>query len=264
MKRVVILVTATACFLLLVLASAMSWTPSAMPPMDEPRPTPRIPNYAYYTKRCWPGCHYDPAVMSEEPHTYLHNFEGELPSGWGWINEDSTHWTLTESPGALRIVSQPGSISGDLRDASNVLVRDAPSGHFDVVTRVTFNPTADSQRASIFVQLGDVGVISLSRGYCTEGRGASCVGSGVYFDGSDLGCGQVAVPTAEEKVYLMLRKAGNSYIGYYGLGEKWVQVGRCYYYMLPPSRVGLAAANGDPGVPQIPADFDLISVVERP
>jgi hypothetical protein len=257
MKRAVILVTATICFLLLVLVSAMTWTLSAMPPMQEPRPTPRIPNYAYYTKRCWPGCHYDPAVMSEEPHTYLHNFEGELPSGWGWINEDSTHWTLTESPGALRIVSQPGSISGDLRDASNVLVRDAPSGHFDVVTRVTFDPTDESQSAGVFVQFGDAGVISLTRGYGVEGQG-------VYFDGSDLGCGRAVVPTTEEEVYLMLRKAGNSYIGYYGLGNRWAQVGRCYDYVQTPSCVGLAVASADPGALEIPADFDLISVVERP
>jgi hypothetical protein len=257
MKRAVILVTVTMCFLLVVLASAMTWTLSAMPPMQEPRPTPRIPNYAYYTKRCWPGCHYDPAVFSEEPRAYLHQFEGDLPAGWSWINEDSTHWTLTEAPGVLRIVSQPGSISGDLRDASNVLVGDAPSGHFDVVTRVTFDPTDDSQSAGIFVQFGDAGVISLTRGYGAEGQG-------VYFDGSDLGCGCAVVPTTEEEVYLMLRKAGNSYIGYYGLGKKWAQVGRCYDYVQTPSCVGLAVARADPGALEIPADFDLISVVERP
>lgn len=257
MKRTVVLVTLAMCFLLLVLASAMMGNLSAMPPVHGPRPTPRIPNYAYYTKRCWPGCHYDPAKLSEEPHVYLHQFEGELPSGWSWVNEDPAYWTLTEVPGALRIVSQPGSISGDLRDITNALITDAPSRHFDVVAKVTFNPVVETQTASIFIQFGDAGVISLGRSYGAEGQG-------VYFDGSDLGCGRSALPTAEEQVSLMLRKAGNSYIGYYKVGERWVQIGRCYYYLQAPSRVGLAVASGDPGMPEVTADFDMISVVERP
>jgi len=157
----------------------------------------------------------------------------------------------------LRIVSQPGSISGNLRDVANALVRDAPLGHFDVLTAVAFSPTVETQTAGIFMQFGNVGVISLTRSYGAEGQG-------VYFDGSDLGCSRAALPTTEEQVYLMLRKAGNSYIGYYKVGEKWIQVGRCYYYKRAPSCVGIAVASGDPGVPQIAADFDMVSVVERP
>jgi len=257
MRRTVLLVTTAIGFLLLILVGVVIGTSLAMPPVQGPRPTPRIPNRVYYTKRCWPGCHYDPAKLSEEPHVYVHEFEGELPSGWKWVNEDPTHWTLTEAPGALRIVSQPGSIAGDLRDVANALVRDAPLGHFDVVAEVTFSPAVETQTAGIFIQFGDAGVISLGRGYGVEGQG-------VYFDGSDLGCSRAALPTTEEQVHLMLRKAGNSYIGYYKVGEKWIQVGRCYYYKRAPSRVGIAVANGDPGVPEIAADFDMVSVMERP
>jgi hypothetical protein len=202
--------------------------------------------------------------MSVEPHFSAHEFEGELPSGWTWINQDPTHWTLTEVPGAVRIVSQRGSIAGDLRDAPNVLVDDAPAGHFDIVTRLTFNPTADSQNAAILIRLGDDGVISVGRGFCREEADASCVGSGVYFDGSDLGCARVGMPTTEEEVYLMLRKAGHSYIGYYGLGDRWVEVGRCYHTAMKPAIVGITVINEEPDVPEIPADFHLLSVVERP
>ena len=257
MRRTVLLVTTAIGFLLLILVGVVIGTSLAMPPVQGPRPTPRIPNRVYYTKRCWPGCHYDPAKLSEEPHVYVQEFEGELPSGWSWINEDPTHWMLMEVPGALRIVSQPGSIAGDLRDVANVLVRDAPLGHFDIVAKVAFGPVVETQTAGIFMQFGDVGVISLTRSYGAEGQG-------FYFDGSDLGCGRAALPTTEEQVYLMLRKAGNSYIGCYKMGEKWVQVGRCYYYKRAPSRVGIAVANGDPGAPEIAADFDMVSVIERP
>ncbi len=261
MKRLTIILIAAAWLLLLAYASART---QLSPTILGPRPTPRIPNYAYYTKRCWPACHYDPQKLSEEPHSYLHEFEGELPSGWEWINEDASNWTLTEVPGALRIVSQRGTISGDLLDTANVLVRDAPSGHFDIVTRLTFDPTTDFQNAAIFIQIGDAYVISLGRGFCQKSEDASCIGNGVYFDGSDLGCARVGIPTTDQEVYLMLRKAGNSYIGYYGPGDKWSEVGRCYHAQMEPTMVGLTATNGDSEAPGIPADFDLISVVERP
>jgi len=261
MKRLAIVLITIVWLLLMAYASALTGPRSAVP---GPRPTPRIPNYAYYTKRCWPACHYDPKKMSEEPHSYLHDFEDGLPAGWQWMNEDPTHWTLTEVPGALRIVSQEGSISGDLRGAANALVGDIPAGHFDIVTRLTFDPTADSQNAAILIRMDDAHVISLGRGYCRKEEDTSCVGSGIYFDGSDLGCARIGVPTTEEQVYLMLRRAGNSYIGYYGLGDKWVEIGRCYNEKMKPTMVGLAAANSGPGVPEIPADFERLSVVERP
>lgn len=249
------------CVLLTGYASALSLP---LTEVSGPRPTSRIPNYAYYTKRCWPACHYDLEKLSEEPHSYVYDFEDELPSGWAWVNEDPAHWTLTEVPGTLRIVSQVGPIADDLQDVPNVLVRDAPAGHFDVVARLTFNPTVDSQNAAILVRLDDGHVISLGRGYCRAGEDASCVGSGIYFDGSGLGCARVGVPTTEEEVYLMLRKAGHSYIGYYGLGDEWIEVGRCYHTAMEPDIVGLAVTNGEPDVPEISADFEVLSVVERP
>lgn len=232
------------------------------------RPTPRIPNRVYYTKRCWPACHYSPGTVKPAPHPSIHDFDRELPAGWTWINQDSAHWTLSEVPGALRIVSQAGSISDGLQNARNVLVRDAPTGHFDIITEVTFHPSSDFQSAVIFVQLSDDRVVSLSRGYCRVGG----VGSGVYFDGPVPGCTGAAVPTSAETVTLMLRKAGSSYIGYYRLDEgDWVEVSRCTNLMTAPTSVGLAAINDVPrgtgdhasDAPETPADFSSFTLVER-
>jgi len=225
------------------------------------RPTPRIPNRVYYTKRCWPGCHTNPSQL---PHPTPDEFEGALDAGWTWINEDPTHWTLTEVPGMLRIVSQAGSISGDFQDARNILVRDAPDTHFDAMVKATFNPTSDAQNLAIFVKLDDGSLVSLNRWYCAEGEGPSCVGSGVYFDGSDLGCTRVGRPTSKETVHLMLRRAGNAYIGYLLEEGQWIEVGRCNS-LATPTLVGLTAINGadDPAL-EIPADFDSFLLQERP
>lgn len=248
--------------LLIAYASAFSPPQAAMP---GPRPTPRIRSTTYYTKRCWPACHYDTTLIKPAPLPAIHDFDAELESGWTWISEDPTRWTLTEVPGSMRIVSQLGSLSGDLQGAQNILVRDAPADHFDIMTKVTFNPTASSQNATIFVQLNNDHLISIGRGYCREGDDPSCVGSGVYFDGSDLGCTRIGVPTSAETVHLMLRKAGNSYIGYLLSENDWVEVGRCYNTTMTPTSVGLTATNGDgdPNVPEIPADFDSFTLMER-
>lgn len=256
MKRLPILLIVF-CVLLTVYVSALSPSPSTI---LVPRPTPRIRNTTYYTKRCWPACHYDTTLIKPVPIPAIHDFDATLESGWTWTNEDPTHWTLTEVPGTLRVVSQSGSISGDLQNAQNVLVRDAPAGHFDIVTKVTFNPTSDSQNATIFIQLDDGYLVSMGRGYCREGDAPSCVGSGVYFDGSELGCTRVGMSTSAETVQLMLRKAGNSYVGYLLSEGDWAEVGRCYTATMVPSRVGLTAT----GTPDILADFDSFTLVERP
>jgi beta-xylosidase len=200
------------------------------------------------------------------PEPQISEFESRvLEADWRWINEDDTHWTLSEAPGTLRIVSQGGAPAGDLQNAPNVLVRDAPDGHFDLLTEVTFNPTSHCQYASIFVQLDDGSVVSLSRSYCEEDEASHCVGSGIYFDASDLGCDPIGVPTSDETVRMLLRKAGRTYIGYRKEGEGWgdvIEIGRCSS-SATPSIVGLTAFNSDREIPQIAADFDYFTVQER-
>ena len=260
MKRLIIL-------LVVCLLAACASIPASPPSTTSSffKPTPRIPNRAYYTKRCWPACHYDSAIVKPTPSYTMDQFEGALSSSWMWINEDPAHWTLSEAPGSLRIVSHEGVISAGLQDAQNVLVRGAPDTHFDIMTKVAFAPDGNYQNASIFIRLEDDSVLSLSRGYCQEGESPYCVGSGIYFNGPEPYCQESGVPISADTVTLMLRKAGNSYIGYYYLeGDDWVEVSRCSSTMLAePLDVGLTVTTGDPDVPPIAADFDFFALVER-
>jgi len=225
-----------------------------------PRPTPRIPNRIYYTKRCWPACHLDPNYVHESTTITTDEFEGELGPGWTWLNEDPTHWSL-EEPGVLRILTQPADLSR-LEDVPNVLLRPAPASHFDIIAKVRVDPTVDGQVAVLLIQTEEGKTILLLRGYCDEGP--VCAGSGVYFTTTTADCPPSGLPFQGETATLMLRRSGNTYIGYVLDGERWVEVGRCYE-ILTPTYVGLTAVNGDEAqdVPEIPADFESFTLVER-
>jgi len=225
-----------------------------------PRPTPRVPNRVYYTKRCWPACHYDPQYVHDSVTITTDEFEGGLDPEWSWLNEDPTHRSL-EEPGVLRIVTQPADL-GRLEEVPNVLLRAAPETHFDILTDVTVAPTANGQGAVLFIQMTDGQIVSLIRGYCDEAP--VCVGGGVYLGSTMPDCPPAGLPFHAETASLMLRRSGNSYIGYVLEDEEWVEVGRCFG-MLTPAYVGLTAVNDsdDQDAPQIPVDFDFFTLVER-
>ncbi len=223
-----------------------------------PRPTPRIPNRIYYTKRCWPACHLDSGYVHDSTTITTDEFEGELGPGWSWLNEDPAHWSLEES-GVLRIVTQPADL-GHLEETPNVLLRAAPESHFDIIAEVSVNPTASGQAAVLLIQTEEGGVLSLIRGACDETP--VCVGDGVYFSTTLPDCPPTGMPFAGETTTLMLRRSGNSYIGYVLSGGDWVEVGRCYR-VTTPTYVGLTAVNAGPDVPPIPVDFDSFTLIER-
>jgi hypothetical protein len=199
-----------------------------------------------------------------------------LGSDWTWVNENDSLWSLEETPGALHVVAPRGSIrepGGDLQDVTNVLAHAVPAEHFDVLTEVTFDPSDDFQSAGIFVQMDDGSVISLGRGTCEQGDDPACVDDGVYFDALGADCSYQGIPISADTICLMLRKAGNSYIGYYHLSEPgesempthvgWVEVGRCYNRDVTPDRAGIAVSHGRPGGAEAAADFEIVTLVDR-
>lgn len=265
---ILLVVLITACSGLLKSTSPEVAGATVTPLIPGPMPTDRVPpNKTYYRKRCWPACHYDPTWVSEDPAQITLDFEAGLGEGWRWVNGDPPQWTVDDLSGVLRVMAHPGA---DVEHAEHILVRDAPSGYFDVVTQVTFDPAVDDQEAGIFIQLEGGEIISLSRGLCQEGEDPSCVGDGIYFDGREADCQRSGVAISAATVNLMLREAGGSFVGYYSLGEDlspeapWVEVGRCYVSGVQPCQVGLVVKDGEPVEgPSCPADFALVTLVDR-
>jgi YVTN family beta-propeller protein len=202
------------------------------------------------------------ATSTPTSDTWIDNFDGALAPDWSWVDEDPSHWNLTEMPGMLRIVTQGESLyrAGKPR---NLLLRDAPATDFEILTKVTFDPQANFQQAAILIYQDDGNFVLLNRGFCSVG---SCPGSGIFLDNVMNGKrdeeNSPQKASSLQTTWLRLRKEGIQYIGFYSAdGQTWEELGPVDN-PLTPSKVGLMAnnSNADPGVPQIPADFDSFTV----
>ncbi|MCI0539854.1 MAG: DUF1349 domain-containing protein [Verrucomicrobiales bacterium] len=236
-------------YLLIVLLAAC--VPTATPtsaPTTAPRPT-SLP----------PGPTSSP--QSAETFTWTDSFNGVLAPGWSWVDEDPTHWNLNGAPGALRIVTQGESLylAGWPK---NLLLRDAPTGDFEITTRVTFNPQNNFQQAAILIYQDEDNFVLLNRGVCS-----GCLGSGIFLDYEMKGESDFDQPgpraaVSLETTWVRLQKAGTLYTGFYSAdGQNWTELGRVENPM-QPTKVGLTAnnSNPDPSVPQIPADYDFFTI----
>ncbi len=110
--------------------------------------------------------------------SWTDDFNGALATGWSWVNEDQTHWSLKDTPGALRIVTQGESLYRAGKP-KNLLLSDAPAGDFEIITKVTFGPQDNFQQAAILIYQDDDNFVLLNRGFCSIGN---CPGSGVFLD----------------------------------------------------------------------------------
>ena len=277
MKRSLIVLVV--CGLLLASCASPSPSPapatSESPPSEEeassqssparvpkPRPTARIPSDAiYYTKRSWPACHYDPEYIHDSTNIMTDEFDGELLLDWSWVNEDSTHWTLDEVPGALRIVSQAGSLADGLEGVQNILTHPVPPVYFDIIANVIFEPSDDYQEAAILVELEDGSVVSMGRRFCAE-ENEGCLGGEVHFEGPQPDCVTGSLPADEAATQLIIRGFGRSLVGYWMDGDELTEVGRCFTELASMS-LGLAAFNGEGSAGEVPADFDVVVLYER-
>lgn len=179
---------------------------------------------------------------------------GSLESLWSWINEDASQWSLIGYPYYfLRIMTHSGGV-GD----KNLLLRNLPTGDFEIRTRVTFRPTNNFQIAGLVLYQDNNNYLMLGRAYC-DTPPPTCVGNGIYFHrvegGSSIGSNFATPTTTQGEVYLRVVREGTTYSGFYSEdGTSWTLIGtHTPSDAILLSRVGLTAAQG---TPEIPADFN--------
>lgn len=182
-----------------------------------------------------------------------------LSNYWSWLNEDSSHWSLSQNPGYLRIITKYNSQN------TNILVRAMAEKRYSIETHLFFNPTKDIQNAGLLVYLDDGHYMMLGNGFCDF---ASCNGNGnaIFFDYVDDNIFQgtnYATPfTNTGSVYLRLDREGDIYSGYYSLnGNDWTLVGRHYAIDngFAPDRVGVETFDILQDA-EINADFDYFTL----
>ncbi|WP_284639339.1 polysaccharide lyase family 8 super-sandwich domain-containing protein [Paenibacillus silviterrae] len=178
-----------------------------------------------------------------------------LGDQWKWVREDSNAWSLTSSPGSLRIATQSGDIWFAGNTQKNILVQQPQSNDFEITTKLTFNPTQNNQAAGLIVYGDDDNYLNLSRSFSG--------GKGFVFIKEIAGQGskQTAVDTMGDYVYFRLTKSDNTYTAYYsGDGLNWVQVGTPYKNVsIGNPKVGLHAMHSG-SAPGMNADFDYVTL----
>ncbi len=185
------------------------------------------------------------------------DFDKQLAEGWTWLAEDPTKWSLSKTAGSLQIMASDASFDGPYLPL-NILLRDAPTGDFEISTALHFTPTSNFQAAGLVVFQDQGNVLQLSRAFCDVVN--SCVGDGVYFDNFENGSttgSNYHVAFHGSVIYLRLRRVGNTYTGYYSEdGQNWIMTGK-HVRDFSKAQIGLIAAQAPT---EIPAVFDYFTV----
>jgi beta-xylosidase len=78
-----------------------------------------------------------------------------LNPNWNWINPDTTKWSLTSSPGNLRIIGTNNDMWESCNNPKNLLLQQLPAQNFEIQTKLTISPTVDYQQGGLLI-FGDV------------------------------------------------------------------------------------------------------------
>lgn len=249
--------TYTPLLIMLVAALACSVpgsTPS-QPTVNALPPTPNLPFSASPAPQ--------DSTSGNQPETTFSNsvreeFDGKISPGlgWTWLRQDDSAWTLTTTPGWLRInISTEGYLNGL---PSNVLITNAPQGDFDIRTSVKFSPSQNFEFAGLVVLFDEKSVLQAGRAYCDLGN---CPGSGFYFDnlqnGSAVGDNfGIAGPSNISQIRIV--RQGNNYTAYYQTDSiNWNVIGG-HTVVQQPVSIGLLAAQA-PSAGAF-AEFDYIEI----
>lgn len=212
-------------------------TPTEAPPTQTPSPTP-------------------------DPKFFRDDFSGSLDPQWTWLREDPRQWSLTEEPGMLQINVRGGYVAAHTN--SNVLLRPAPEGDFQIETQLDFHPTGNFQFAGLLLYENDSNFIQAGRQYCTA---AACVGEGLYMDYYRRG---VAIKPdfgqpqrGRDPIALRLSKRGDLYTFEASTnGKVWYLVGS-HTGNFNPTQIGLVTGQHLRGT-TAPARFEYFEVRSLP
>jgi beta-xylosidase len=197
-----------------------------------------------------------------DPILFRDDFEGALADGWEWTRENPKYWNLTENPGWLQIMNRGGYVSKNSQE--NILLRLAPEGNFEIITKLKFQPDHNFQFAGLIMLLDNKNYLQFGRAYC--GYSPPCVDDGFYIDyyeeGKTNGDNFATVAPDTDTIYLRLSKRATRFNAYYSEnGADWLPIGEKNIQFKPIS-VGLVSGQGSSS--KIPSDFDYFIIKQLP
>ena len=203
-----------------------------------------------------------PGVTQLASSAFRDDFDGTMDAGWTWLQSAEPGYSLTHTPGLLRLNLSSGSFHGAARP-ENLLVRPAPGGDFELRTHLLFSPHNNFELAGLAVVFDDNSVLQLGRGFCyIDGTSPACIGDGIYFDnvqnGSAVG-GNFATPAFLGLDYVLrLERQGNTYTASYTDSNGSGGVVGSHTVDKAPVYIGLIAAQSTVASPY--ADFDYFEM----
>lgn len=153
---------------------------------------------------------------------------GNLDGGWSWYNEDSAQWSLSASPGNLRLIGSNHDMWQTCNNPKNLLLRSVSDTSFFVQTKIVITPTTNYQQAGLlffqdvdnYVKLDVVWNTTTQIGLSVELIKES---EGVAISAPNWPWVNVSTSTP---IYLQMFISENSIVGYYSSdGIKWITVG---------------------------------------
>jgi arabinan endo-1,5-alpha-L-arabinosidase len=196
-----------------------------------------------------------------DPNYFRDDFDATLGAGWQWMREDPSNWSLSAVPGTLQINVDSGQVSDET--IRNLLLRQAPTGNFQIETKVTFRPNADFQFAGLIVYESPPNIIQAGRAFCDLAD--VCVGEGLYVDYYNNGnfvTPNFAAAYTDSDIYLRLLRQGDTYTFQSSSnGSEWILRGGTVSTM-NPLQIGLVAGQNTVGL--ISAQFDYFEVRSLP
>jgi beta-xylosidase len=204
-----------------------------------------------------------------EPKGYLEKFStSSLGDGWTFYNEIPSKWSLTDRPGYMRIIPESYVDSGSNLTAGywgNLLLRDAPSGDFELMTELEFSPNSNAAHAGLIIYVSNTSYISFATAYNTA---LDPSGRVLHTESDSLngysGANVQYQANSLTHIFLKLQRIDNIIRLLYSKdGESWsVFTSSSWIPAAGDVKVGLRVWNGNSG-PHIPADFNSFSIREK-
>jgi beta-xylosidase len=252
---------------LLVLISVLLSACSAVPRLA-PDPTAHIVFEASPTPTLIPSPTYTAVpptaspVPTIDPNYFRDDFLETLDPQWSWTRENPETWSLTAVPGALQLQVTGGYVAQHTN--SNLLLRPAPAGDFQIETQIAFRPTHDFLFAGLIIYQDDSNFIQAGRGFC---HSTGCIGEGLYMYAYKNGVAlkpDFGQPYRDlDPIALRLSRRQTTYTFEASTdGKVWFFIGS-HVSDLNPLQIGLAAGQRMKGEVAA-AEFDYFEVRSLP
>ena len=197
-----------------------------------------------------------------DPKFFRDDFLDSLDAHWTWLREDPLNWSLTDEPGMLQINVEGGYVPAHTN--SNILLRSAPQGDFQIETQIIFRPTGNFQFAGLIIYESDSNFIQAGRQYCNS---IGCIGEGMYMDSYRNGV--VVKPNfgqtyrSIDPISIRLSRRGNTYTFEASTnGKVWFVIGS-HTSDINPLQIGLVTGQRMRGS-VLPARFEYFEIHSLP